>query len=209
MPPIISLLKYSYTTRRSPALVVYSLLAALWAVGWLVLWTFGIIAITNGGDAADLFAGVCVWFIVVVAFCLTPVIIQIAWAFKVQKEEAAEAGRPNQYYYQGPVPLAYPPAQPALYPPPAAVAGYPEPDRRLEEERRRSRELEYENTLLKRRVRDGETRRQSMTTVERLVEAQGLELEKRYAEAAQAYEEMGRWEDASRVRRLGEKGGNL
>jgi hypothetical protein len=211
MPPIISLMKYSYTTRRSPALVVYSALAAVWAVGWLVLWTIGVVyAEPNGeGGPVGFLAGVCAWFILVVAFCLLPVVIQFAWAMKVQKEEAEENARASGYYYAAPGAPAYPPAQPGFYPPPAAVAGFPETDRLLEEKRRRSRELEYENSLLKQRLRDQETRRRSMTTVEKLVEAQGLELEKRYGEAAQAYEEMGRWEDASRVRTLQGKGGDV
>ena len=107
---------------------------------------------------------------------------------------------PAPVYQAPPVPLAYQPAYPA--------SGDPETGRLLEAEKQRTRDLEYENVLLKQKVRDQESARRSMTTVEKLVEAQGLEHERRYDEAGQVYEEMGRWEDASRVRMLQIKGGN-
>jgi len=208
MPQILSLLKYSFLNRRSTALVAYSMLAAIWVSIWLLIWAVGFILAepdSDGGQAGFL-AGMCVWFIVVAAFCVLPVVIQLAWARKVQEEEAAAMPGPWLYgpapvYQAPPVPLAYQPTYPA--------SGDPETGRLLEAEKQRTRDLEYENILLKQKVRDQESARRSMTTVEKLVEAQGLEHERRYDEAGQVYEEMGRWEDASRVRMLQIKGGNL
>jgi hypothetical protein len=202
MPRILTLLKYSYTNRRSTALVVYSALAAVWVAGWLVLWTFGLTYAEPEGDGGplDFFARTCICSTVVLAICVLPVVIQLAWALKVQKEEAAGAPPPWQGYVTVP-PLQAPPP-PLAYPPPFPPDGESDVARRLEEEKSRTRELEYENTLLKLRVRDQEAEPRQMSTVERLVEAQGLELEKRYADAARIYEELGRWDDAGRVRML-------
>jgi hypothetical protein len=96
-----------------------------------------------------------------------------------------------------------------MHPPPASSAGYPAPDPRLEEEKRKSRDLEYENALLRRRLKEEEARRIARPTAEKLVEAQGLEMELRYDDAIRAYEELGRWDDAARVRMLSGKGGTL
>ena len=202
MPQLMSLFKYSFTNRRSTALVVYSALAAAWAAGWLVLWTLGFIFAEPDSDKGplDFLTAMCAWSIVIVAFCITPLIIQLAWALKVQKEEAAGAPPPWQGYVTVPPFQAPPP--PLAHPPPFPPEGESDVARRLEEEKSKTRELEYENALLKRRVRDQEAKPRRMTTVERLVEAQGLELERRYADAALIYEELGRWDDASRVRML-------
>jgi len=201
MPRILSLLKYSYTNRRSTALVVYSALAAVWVAGWLVLWTFGLTYAEPEGEGGplDFLARMCICSTVVLAICVLPVVIQLAWAFKVQKEEATGMLPPWQGYVTVP-PFQAPP--PPAYPPPFPPEGESDVARRLEEEKSKTRELEYENALLKRRVRDQEEKPRRMTTVERLVEAQGLELERRYADAALIYEELGRWDDASRVRML-------
>jgi len=207
MPQILSLLKYSFTNQRSVALNVYSVLATIWATGWLVLWTLAFIAVSGEytGTAVEIMGSVCAWFAIVVAFCLLPIIIQIGWALKVRREEAA--AMPGPWLY-GPAPVFQAPPVPPAYQPAYIGGGYRVTDRLLEEEKRRTRELEYENVLLKQKVRDQESARRSMTTVEKLVEAQGLEHERRYDEAGQVYEEMGRWEDASRVRMLQIKGGN-
>jgi hypothetical protein len=218
MPPMLSLWKYSFTNKRSTPLVIYSVLAAVWGIGWLLVWTAVFLAISGEPDGPDPFSGLCAWSILVIVFCLMPLILQMAWAFKTQKEESEEAARTGRYYNSAYPPPAYPPAQYALqpppaaagwYPPPPAAANIPAPDALLEEEKRRTRDLEYENALLRRKIKDEEARRRSIPTAERLVEAQGLEMERRYEDAAKAYEELGLWDDAARVRMLQGKGGPL
>jgi hypothetical protein len=215
---MLSLLRYSYSNRRSTALVVYSVLAAIWTLGWLVVWTVSIVYIEPDGDGGPVgfFAAFCAWSVLIVGFCGVPLMIQIAWAMRVQKQEAEEAARAGGNYYPPPYPPAYRTGQSAGYPPTAAGGWHPPPpapavmaapDARLEEEKRRTRDLEYENALLRRRLRDEEARRRATPTAERLVEAQGLEMERRYEDAAKAYEELDLWDDAARVRMLQGKGG--
>jgi hypothetical protein len=220
MAPILSLLKYSYTNRRSLALVIFSVLVAIWVLGWTFLLTIGFLFVepSETGGPVGFLASVCAWFILVMMFCALPLAVQLAWAARVYKQEADEAARAAQYRYSTPGAPAYPPAQyaqypppaaAAVYPPPASAAGYPAPDPRLEEEKRKSRDLEYENALLRRRLKEEEARRIARPTAEKLVEAQGLEMERRYDDAIRAYEELGRWDDAARVRMLSGKGGTL
>jgi len=224
MPQILSLLKYSFTNRRSTLLIVYSVLATFWAAGWLLLWTITFIYAGLGeGGAVDVLARMCAWSVLVVAFCALPVAIQLAWAMKVKKEEAVAMPAPWQY---GPAPIFRAPPVPPAYQPAYIGGDHQVTDRLLEEEkrrtreleyenarlveeRRRSRQLEYENARLKQRLREQETRPLPVDTDERLLEAQNLERMRRYGEAGRIYEEIGRWEDATRVRMLEIKGGNL